>query len=272
MIEKVEDLEAEIDEIQETPELTIENTFDEEVALEPFKKLKEEIDKIEKVETQEHAAIFTEQVLTPLEDEIEQENENIQKAGQTFMTPLEEYMTELTELDLYSFYDQEKMDGLMDEFGENIFDMEEELLDTHGEYEDLVNETIDYANEIMETHQENLEEAYADTTLNVGNEVNLAIKNRELMNEVNADILVSFQEKLPYTRIGQLEYVQAYDFMVKPIKMSDSSISKDRTLIWQDYDFWRDILIVLIICWCFSIAGIMFIKMRTYAESDREKE
>ncbi len=268
LINKVNNLEAELDGLQQVPELTIENTFNETVALEPFTKLKEVVDKIEKIETEEYENIFTEQVLQPLENEISAENEAIQTAGDTIMVPLEEYMMELEELDLYEYYDQEAMDALLEEFGDNVFTLEEDVIETHGEYEDLVNNTIDNANETMETHQKNLEDAYESTTENVSDEVNLAIQNRVAMNEVNSGILVSFQEKLPYTKIGQLEYVQAYDFMVKPVKMSDSSISVDKTIVWYEYDFWRNALIILIISWCLCIAGLIYIKMKGYAEMD----
>lgn len=272
LINKVNNLENELDGLQAVEELSIENTFDETIALEPFRILKQEVEKIEKIETEEYQTIFTEQVLQPLEDEVNAENQAIKTAGESIMTPLGEYMTELEELDLYEYYDEEAMDGLLEEFGENIFTMEEDVLETHGEYEDLVDNTIEHANETMETHQKNLEDAYESTTQNVSGEVNLAIQNRVAMNEVNSEILVSFREKLPYTRIGQLEYVQAYDFMVKPLKMSDSSIHENKTIVWQEYDFWRNALIIMIISWCTCSMLLFYLKMKTYAEMERNIE
>ena len=272
LINKVNNLENELDGLQAVEELSIENTFDETIALEPFRILKQEVEKIEKIETEEYQTIFTEQVLQPLEDEVNAENQAIKTAGESIMTPLGEYMTELEELDLYEYYDEEAMDGLLEEFGENIFTMEEDVLETHEEYEDLVDNTIEHANETMETHQKNLEDAYESTTQNVSGEVNLAIQNRVAMNEVNSEILVSFREKLPYTRIGQLEYVQAYDFMVKPLKMSDSSIHENKTIVWQEYDFWRNALIIMIISWCTCSMLLFYLKMKTYAEMERNIE
>ena len=272
VMNKINTLEAELQGFQEVEELTIENTFDEAVALEPFRILKQEVEKIGKVETEEYQTIFTEQVLQPLEDEVSAENETIKTAGESVMTPLGEYMTELGELDLYEYYDQEAIDGLLEAFGENIFTMEEDMLETHGQYEELVSNTIDHANETMETHQKNLEDAYESTTQNVNSEVNLAIQNRVSMNEVNSEILESFRQKLPYTRIGQLEYVQAYDFMVKPLKMSDSSISENKAIVWHEYDFWRNALIGMIILWCISIMALFYLKMKGYTETQSHIE
>lgn len=272
LMNKIADLKGEIEGLQEVSAFTIENTFDEKVALEAFNQLKQEVDTLVKIETGECQTILNEKIVQPLIDEVSIENENMKTAGENIMTPLEEYMMELGELDLYEYYDEETMNGLLEEFGENIFAMEEDVIETHGEYQDLMNNTIEHANDTMEIHQKNLENAYESTTQNVSNEVNLAIQNRKTMNEVNSGILVSFRKKLPYTRIGQLEYVQAYDFMVKPVKMSDSSISVDKTVVWHEYDFWRNSLIIMILAWGLCSMGLIYLKIKGYTEAESNRE
>lgn len=262
ILEKLTQLEEKIGQYQEVPFINIEDVYSEELDLTSFDKLKDEIEKIEKLDTEKYENIFNEQVVLPLEEEIESENQRVQEASEAMMTPLEEYITELAEFDLYSFYDQEKMDGLLLEFSDNIFQLEEQIVETHGDYEAFVYDAMDSTNETMTTLQEALEIAQEDTASNVSKEVALAKEQRESMNAYNTEILGSFQSKLPYTRIGQLEYSQAYDFMVKPIQMSDTSIAKDRTLIWQDYDGLRDVLIIMIVLWSICVCWMLFLRMR----------
>jgi len=262
VLEKLTQLEEKIGQYQELPLINIEDVYSVELDLTSFDKLKEEIEKIEKLDTEKYENIFNERVVLPLEEEIESENQRVQEASEAMMTPLEEYITELAEFDLYSFYDQEKMDGLLLEFSDNIFQLEEQIVETHGDYEEFVYDAMDSTNETMTTLQEALEIAQEDTASNVSKEVALAKEQRESMNAYNTEILGSFQSKLPYTRIGQLEYSQAYDFMVKPIQMSDTSIAKDRTLIWQDYDGLRDVLIIMIVLWSICVCWMLFLRMR----------
>ena len=272
VLAKLGELEDQLNQIGEIELIDVEDVYSDEAALEPFQVLTEEVNKIPKVDTQEYRSIFEEEVITPLNEEIESENQKVQEAGETMLVPLEEYITELAEFDLFELYDYDAMDELLEEFGNNIFMLEEQIVDVHGEYEDFVSDTVDQTNETMTTMQEELEDAYEDTAGNVYKEVSLAKEYRESMNEFNTDILGSFRQKLPYTRVGQLEYVQAYDFMVKPIQMSDASIEKNRTVIWQDSDVLRNILISMIAVWCLCICGLLFMRMRSFAGDTGDKE
>ena len=42
----------------------------------------------------------------------------------------------------------------------------------------------------------------------------------------NQNILADFSAKLPYTRLGSMEYTQAYQFIAKPVALND--VSKER--------------------------------------------
>ncbi|MGN1314271.1 MAG: YhgE/Pip domain-containing protein [Lachnospiraceae bacterium] len=215
--------------------------------LEALKQLALKIDTIPRVDTQECITILSEQVIIPLQEEIAAENLRAAEAGKTITTALEDYGKKISEIDWYSFYNREEAGKQLMEFGDNIYLLEERILENQMAYEDYVYETVEISNTALEDWQEELENAYEDTTENIRLEVELAKEERTGMNQINSQILGELQMKLPYTRIGQLEYVQAYDFMAKPIKMTDTSVEKNRTLNWQDFVFLKNLLLALLV-------------------------
>lgn len=266
------ELKEELNQIKEFDEIEIEDIYFEENMNQEFQNLAQMIQELPKLDMEEYNSLFEEGVLIPLREEIKAENERVQKEGSKCMDTMDEYMEELSLFDPYNYYDHEKMYELESSFEENIFDLEQKVYESQDGYLELVNDSIDLSNESMERMQENLEEAYQRTEENVAKEVELAKQYRELMNETNTEILGDFRAKLPYTRIGNLEYVQAYDFIVKPIKMTDTSISRGRVSLLQNYDMLEDILIVMILIWCLMTISLLLIKVYTEKRKNAEGE
>lgn len=258
----LEEIRQILQEIETVPTLTVEDIYNREAILEEFQKLVDAMDALPVMDGEAVSSILEEQILGPLTEEIAAENIKLQEAGSKYMEALDAYMEELTMYDPYDYYDYEKMGELVSTFADNMYELEEKAYETHESYLDYVYDTVDTANENMETLEEDLETAYQGTVENVQEEVDLAKGFRQEMNETNTAILGSFQDKLPYTRIGNLEYVQAYDFMVKPIKMTDASIVKQRTVILQDFHAMRNILIALVVLLIISLLSLLILKMR----------
>lgn len=261
-----------LDEIALMDAMTIEEIYNEEALQKEFRKLAEEIQSLPELDIDEYTGMFETGVLEPLKEEITNENTRIQEAGSTYMEIQSRYIEELGLFDPYDYYDYEKMNELTVSFEENIYELEEKVYESRNGYLELIYDTVDTSNESMETMQENLEDAYAGTESNVQQEIDLAKQYRESINETNVDILGDFKEKLPYTRIGNLEYVQAYDFMVKPIRMWDNSVTKNRVSIWQDTEVLRNILIILIVIWGISVCTLLVIRVHADAGDDFDSE
>lgn len=264
------ELENEVNKIQETPKMTIEEIYEEDTIRQEFKQLAQMIQELPALDVQKYESMFEEGIMKPLETEIKAENARIQGEGDKYMKTLDSYMKELELFNPYEYYDYEKVNDLDAAFAENIYNLEEKVYESHDGYLEFVYDSVERSNESMTSMQENLEEAYGKTEENIGKEVDLAKQYRQLMNETNVEILGDFKEKLPYTRIGNLEYVQAYDFIVNPIKTSDASINKNRISLLQDYGVLKDILIVMIVTWCLTICGLLGIKI--YSDSHKNTE
>ncbi len=266
------ELELELDELEPFEQMAIEEIYDADIVKKEFQELADMVQELPQVEIQEYEGIFEEEVLNPLEEEIQQENARVQEEGTKYLGVVEEYTEELGEFDPYEYYDSEKMAKLESSFAENIFELEDKTYKQQGEYLELVYDSVETSNENMEQMKENLMEAYEATEENVTIEVDLAKQYRQEMNGTNIEILGDFVTKLPYTRIGNLEYVQAYDYMVKPITMSDISVHRDKVLILRDYDALKRILIVMAGVWCLFAFSIIGIKVyRSFQENTKEE-
>lgn len=256
------DLENLLGNMQKTAEVTAGEVFDPQILKEEFDGLVADIESLPQLDSDAYKGIFEEQVIKPLQEEITAEYSRVQEEGNACVESVNSYLETVEEFDPYEYYDYEKIDGLIADLGSNMMNLEEEVYQTQDEYKTYVYDSIDMTNESARTIQEELEDAYEGTTQNVQKELELAKQYRQQINATNLEILNDFNLKLPYTRIGNLEYTQSYDFMVNPIKLSDTSVSKSRITIFQDHAALKVTLLISIAVWCLSVCGYFFIKVR----------
>ena len=268
--EYIEQIELQLAEIQQIPALSIDDLCIDEVVTEELEKFVEEIEKLPAWEQEEYIAIFESEVLQVLQDEILAENTKIQEDNQAYMEVMEAYLEEVSAFDPYDYYDLDETNDLLVDFADNTYKIQEQSYTEHAGYLTFVDDTVDIANTSIVTLKENLETAYDGTSKNIQDEINLAKESREGINQANIAILGDFKEKLPYTRIGNLEYVQAYDFIVKPIHMSDASIESYRGVIFRDYDTLRNLLIGLAIIWGCSVFMLLSMTLKKSAKEEQE--
>lgn len=267
----LEDLENSLGNMQETAEITAEEVFDAQILKEEFDGLVADIENLPQLDPVVYTGIFEEQVMKPLQEEITTEYSRVQEEGNACIESVSSYLETVKEFDPYEYYDYDKIDGLIASLGNNMMNLEEEVYQTQDEYITYVYNSIDMTNESARAIQAELEDAYEGTTKNVQTELELAKQYRQQINETNLEILNDFNLKLPYTRIGNLEYTQSYDFMVNPIKLSDTSVSKSRITFFQNHAALKIVLLAGIAVWCLSICGYFFIKFRTESGESPDK-
>ena len=212
-----------LDNIETMRFLKIEDVYKEEIIEESLKQLVKAIDELPQFDSEGYENIVKQQVVQPIDEKIKTETARVQEEGSKCMESVQNYWLELSKVDMYQFYDQEKTDSLIINFTENVVELEKQIIDSQTEYQKYGNDVYLHASETMEDMQEQLGNAYDGTSENVQNEIDLLKEYRNNMNVLNSEILQDFSKKLPYTRVGNLEYVQAYDFIVKPIELSDVS-------------------------------------------------
>ncbi len=88
------------------------------------------------------------------------------------------------------------------------------------------NNVVAASQENEQTFVNDLKIANNTTKTNVTLTIEKFKSNREVLNNFNTEILGGFVDRLPYTRIGELENHQVYSFIVAPSQFNDASETK----------------------------------------------
>lgn len=248
-----------LDNIETMRFLKIEDVYKEEIIEESLKQLVKAIDELPQFDSEGYENIVKQQVVQPIDEKIKTETARVQEEGSKCMESVQNYWLELSKVDMYQFYDQEKTDSLIINFTENVVELEKQIIDSQTEYQKYGNDVYLHASETMEDMQEQLGNAYDGTSENVQNEIDLLKEYRNNMNVLNSEILQDFSKKLPYTRVGNLEYVQAYDFIVKPIELSDESVARSKINLVQNDIFMIRLFFIMLSLWSISIVVLLIV-------------
>lgn len=259
-----------LDNIETMRFLKIEDVYKEEIIEESLKQLVKAIDELPQFDSEGYENIVKQQVVQPIDEKIKTETARVQEEGSKCMESVQNYWLELSKVDMYQFYDQEKTDSLIINFTENVVELEKQIIDSQTEYQKYGNDVYLHASETMEDMQEQLGNAYDGTSENVQNEIDLLKEYRNNMNVLNSEILQDFSKKLPYTRVGNLEYVQAYDFIVKPIELSDESVARSKINFVQNDIFMIRLFFIMLSLWSISIVVLLIVDI--YPKLKRRNE
>lgn len=259
-----------LDNIETMRFLKIEDVYKEEIIEESLKQLVKAIDELPQFDSEGYENIVKQQVVQPIDEKIKTETARVQEEGSKCMESVQNYWLELSKVDIYQFYDQEKTDSLIINFTENVVELEKQIIDSQTEYQKYGNDVYLHASETMEDMQEQLGNAYDGTSENVQNEIDLLKEYRNNMNVLNSEILQDFSKKLPYTRVGNLEYVQAYDFIVKPIELSDESVARSKINLVQNDIFMIRLFFIMLSLWSISIVVLLIVDI--YPKLKRRNE
>lgn len=167
--------------------------------------------------------IIDEEIERPLMEEITQEAGNVTAALNTMLESIDIYVKTIDEYDVMSYLDSEAIMDYQDSLHDTIYDMETEILEQDEKYLAYIDEVERVAESNTEMLQESLDTSYEQTTETIEEVMAGFQENRETLNELNVSLLEGITKKLPYTRLGTLEYAQVYDFIVQPVVSNDES-------------------------------------------------
>ncbi len=170
--------------------------------------------------------VIHEDVEAPIMEEVGAESENVSSAINTMQEAIEEYITDLDEYDAMSYLERDKIYEYLSSLSVVINDMETEIMEQDNAYMEYIYEVIETTDSNVEMLQENLDSAYEETQGNIDQTMEGFKENRTGINALNVFLLNGIIGKLPYTRLGNLEYTQAYDFIVQPVLANDVSVRK----------------------------------------------
>ena len=119
------------------------------------------------------------------------------------------------------YINHEEIQGLTGEMYENGTELYKAIIETDIQQEEYVRDVYEATRADLDTMQDNIVQAKEDSDQAVEKGLE-ELKQIKHSNSVeNQEILLDFSKKLPYTRLGSLEYRQAYEFMANPVGYRD---------------------------------------------------
>ena len=123
----------------------------------------------------------------------------------------------------------------------NASQLQQTLTESNKSYMDYANQMYKMTQENITTLQEHIAEAKAESGQKLTEGLSSAQSIKKQTSSENQSAMADFAAKLPYTRIGSMEYTQAYEFITDPVQLMpvsdyqrlkdevDNTIDKSRT-------------------------------------------
>ncbi len=128
------------------------------------------------------------------------------------------YQTTLNQFDPYQYLDRTELSEDITKIADNISGIEEEMNETGSQYLDYTADVYKMTNENILTLQDDITKANEKTSENVSKQIGALKESRTSNNKSNSSILQGFTKKLSFTRVGNLPYREAYEFIVDPFE------------------------------------------------------
>ena len=174
--------------------------------------------KVEDVQT-----TVTEKVVQPLVDKTETVKDGLLSQYGNEETQMQAYGQLLGEFDPLKYIEQDEIQKTVRQMEGNGDTLQDEI-DAYGEH------GVDYADKLYTAADENismlgrhLEDAQKTSEDAVKDGLLKAQETKESNSTVNQALMLDLTKKLPFTRLGSLEFAKSYEFMANPLEVEQKS-------------------------------------------------
>ena len=168
------------------------------------------------------ADIFEEKVVQVIEDRNRELQTDVLEKISLFSNNQGHYQSQLDSFDPFGYVDSSRIADNISAISENIAGIETEMNDRGTEYLQYTADVFTMANENINILKEDMLKANEETKKKVTEQISALKDTRSSTNQVNASILENFSKKLSFTRVGDLPYREAYEFIINPIEYEQS--------------------------------------------------
>jgi len=130
---------------------------------------------------------------------------------------------EFMEYNPHAYIDQTEITTHVSDISRSNSDIENKIHEQNSQYEQYVMEIYQVAKENINGMQTNISEGEQASKLRLEEGLSAAKRFRREHNESNTLILKDFATRLPYTRVGELENKEVYDFITTPLALSEQT-------------------------------------------------
>lgn len=179
--------------------------------------LEKEVGEIEKMESSAILACIDENILEPIQENVDGFVAEVMAQYEVEQEQLRTYNEAIIGYDPLKYINYEEIQTLTNNISENGTELSEAIIETDIQQMEYVADVYTATREDLFTLQDNIVQAKEDSDRAVEEGLQELKDTKNANSEQNQEILYDFSNLLPYTRLGSLEYVQAYEFMVNPV-------------------------------------------------------
>lgn len=153
-------------------------------------------------------------------------NDRLQRAFEEsaagFWHAQNQYQSTLDGYDPFAYVDEEKIAGGMRDVEAGISAIETEMNEKGTEYLKYTSDVYLMTNENIQILRNDMTKANEQTAENVRQQIGSLQRQRTGNNQTNSAILGDFTKKLGFTRMGNLPYREAYEFIIDPFEYREA--------------------------------------------------
>lgn len=183
-------------------------------------------------------AIIKEDIIDVTAKRINEYTENYKNECIVGAETVEKTKTAFQKFDVGEYWSEETAQIRYNAIQTSIRQLEERVNQQTGNYREYVDETIQIADKNISTLQADIKSANDVTLTNLTSTISDLKDSRTKKNSINVSLLQDFSERLPYTRVGNLDDFTTYEFIAAPtvLERTDTGI-KTNDYIRKNYDF-----------------------------------
>ena len=167
--------------------------------------------------------IISDEIAKPIYAECATEADAVSNSMGVLQKNIDGYMTQLEEYDAMSYMDRDRMSELTGSLYSIISNMESDIMKQDDAYLSYVDEVFAATDKNVTALQDSIDTSNKSTQENIFSTMENFKTSRTQINAQNVMLLDGITKKLPYTRLGNLEYAQVYDFIAEPVLENNTS-------------------------------------------------
>ncbi len=166
-------------------------------------------------------ASVSKNVITPIEKRVAKWNDQVNESNKDIDTGHQDMTDKIDDLEWIN--DEESLFDKVNKINDNLSNFEEGVNTSNEGFMDYAGGVLDGTSNQISALMDNVTKAEEESEKAVASSVSGAKAVKDKTSEENQLMLKDFSELLPNTRLGTMEYTQAYDFISSPINLSDVS-------------------------------------------------
>ena len=196
--------------------------------------LKEQMAVFEQIDTEKVMSCIDENVLAPIQQNVDSIVTSVLDQYEIEQEQLMAYNEAIMEYNPLEYIDRDEIQLLTKDMMDNGMALSEAVLETDLQQMEYVTNVYTATRQDLFALQESITAAKEDSDKAVEEGLQELKDTKNANSILNQQILDDFTNILPYTRLGSLEYVQAYEFMVNPIGSIDMVQGESRQRTQSD--------------------------------------